>query len=283
MRAAGTLLGSGRARPLLQVLLLAAALVAVLLLPVVSGAPGRPTLLTHDSSGRAIGLSASIVANVTTGPAPLPIRFTAIPSGGTAPHDVFWSFGDGASSWIATPNHTFGTAGRFETNLTVRDAVGSVAASTVTIVAWALPTLSVQVTVTPPSVHPGQEVLLTASVSGGRAPYVYSWFAGPGCDLVGTGSTVHCVLNLTACQSPWLEVWVQDSIGDQAQGIGSVNVTDLPECGLATGASVQPGEGLPILPAALAGSLAIVVGGSLLFLWRHRGPGPPRTDGAAPP
>jgi len=77
----------------------------------------------------------SIVANPTTGTAPLDVDFTATASGGNAPLTFAWDFGDGAVANIAAPSHIFTAAGTYLTRVQVTDADGDVAEATVAIVA----------------------------------------------------------------------------------------------------------------------------------------------------
>jgi PKD repeat protein len=72
-------------------------------------------------------LSAS--ASPTSGPAPLTVSFTASVSGGTPPYRFAWTFGDGGTSNLQNPSHTYTTAGSFTARVTVTDAAGRTASS----------------------------------------------------------------------------------------------------------------------------------------------------------
>lgn len=79
----------------------------------------------------------SIVANPTTGTAPLDVDFTATASGGNAPLTFAWDFGDGAADATSNPSHTFMAAGTYLARVEVTDADGDVAEASVAIVAGA--------------------------------------------------------------------------------------------------------------------------------------------------
>ncbi len=64
-------------------------------------------------------LSASFMADVNTGAAPLTVRFTDTSEGG--PTGWHWDFGDGSSSTLQNPVYTFNTPGRYTVTLTVTD------------------------------------------------------------------------------------------------------------------------------------------------------------------
>lgn len=79
----------------------------------------------------------SIVANPTTGTAPLAVDFTATASGGNAPLSFAWDFGDGALDSTSNPSHTFMAAGTYLARVEVTDADGDIAEASVAIVAGA--------------------------------------------------------------------------------------------------------------------------------------------------
>jgi PKD repeat protein len=68
-------------------------------------------------------LSASFVASVNTGPAPLTVEFTD-ESGGN-PTGWQWDFGDGSYSKLQSPTYTYNTPGKYTVTLTVTDGVQS--------------------------------------------------------------------------------------------------------------------------------------------------------------
>ncbi|HWR84037.1 MAG TPA: PKD domain-containing protein [Candidatus Deferrimicrobium sp.] len=59
----------------------------------------------------------------TSGTAPLAVNFTDLSTGG--PSSWAWTFGDGGSSTLQNPSHTYTTAGTFDVTLTATNACGS--------------------------------------------------------------------------------------------------------------------------------------------------------------
>ncbi|HEV2429409.1 MAG TPA: hypothetical protein VGV64_06150 [Thermoplasmata archaeon] len=70
-------------------------------------------------------LTASISANVSKGSTPLPVAFTSLVSGGTAPFVYAWRFAPNAASNATDPRYVFVSGGNFSVSLTVRDATGA--------------------------------------------------------------------------------------------------------------------------------------------------------------
>ncbi len=67
--------------------------------------------------------NAAFVANRTTGPSPLAIRFNNTSAGN--PTTWTWTFGDGATSHEKDPIHVYAAAGAYDVSLTVANALGS--------------------------------------------------------------------------------------------------------------------------------------------------------------
>ena len=68
-------------------------------------------------------LMASFTANQTTGPAPLSVRFTDTSS--DQPDAWSWHFGDGGTSSLQNPVHTYTTAGTYTVRLDAANSLGS--------------------------------------------------------------------------------------------------------------------------------------------------------------
>jgi PKD repeat protein len=79
---------------------------------------------------------AGIVANPTSGTAPLYVQFTDASTGTFSTYN--WSFGDGTYSDLANPAHTFTSAGSYIVTHTVSGSAGTSAAATTTITATGL-------------------------------------------------------------------------------------------------------------------------------------------------
>jgi hypothetical protein len=67
-------------------------------------------------------LLANFTGAPTSGQAPLTVQFTDLSTGPVA--EWLWDFGDGVTSSLASPSHTYSTSGLFTVRLTVRDAGG---------------------------------------------------------------------------------------------------------------------------------------------------------------
>jgi PKD repeat protein len=67
--------------------------------------------------------TAEMKASPTTGHAPLPISFTDLSL--NAPTQWLWSFGDGGSSTLQHPTHTYTTSGTYVVTLTVQNLFGT--------------------------------------------------------------------------------------------------------------------------------------------------------------
>ena len=80
-------------------------------------------------------LQVSASGNLTTGVAPLTVSFSASASGGISPYSFHWDFGDGDTSALQDPSHTYGIAGSYSVILTVTDAAGRTTTKTIPITA----------------------------------------------------------------------------------------------------------------------------------------------------
>ncbi len=70
--------------------------------------------------------SATFNADVTSGNAPLSVQFMDLSVNGTSPINSWeWDFGDGNTSQLQSPQHTFETAGVYDVSLTVTSSDGS--------------------------------------------------------------------------------------------------------------------------------------------------------------
>lgn len=103
-------------------------------------------------------------SSVTSGHAPLAVNFQG--SGTDQDGSIVsysWDFGDGATSTLQNPSHTFTSAGNYTVRLTLSDNDGATASATV------------QITVTAPNLPP--TVTITASPISGQAPLSVSFSA----------------------------------------------------------------------------------------------------------
>lgn len=127
-----------------------------------------------------------IVATVSPveGTVPLSVTFGAVGANGTPPYSVEWTYGDGDFGTAFNSSHTYFAVGSFNVSVGLTDAVGTVAVAgpwTVTVLPSPAP-LTVGVSTSTPWVTLGASVSLHANVSGGSAPFQYSWTnLPPGC------------------------------------------------------------------------------------------------------
>ena len=83
--------------------------------------PSLAVELGQATGGGGDYLTAGFVANVTSGPAPLRVRFTDLSAGTDAVVSWLWDFGDGATSTEQNPVHTYLHGGVYTVALTVGD------------------------------------------------------------------------------------------------------------------------------------------------------------------
>ncbi len=88
-------------------------------------------------------LTANFTASPSSGQAPLTVQFTDTSTGG--PVSWNWNFGDGATSTVQNPAHTFNNDGSFTTTLTVTGSSGQTSSTSRTITATTNTTSSLPV------------------------------------------------------------------------------------------------------------------------------------------
>lgn len=157
------------------------------------------------TAGAAAPLTATVVGSPTSGFAPLVVNFTASASGGSGGYTYTWAFGDGGTGTGATVSHTYTTAGNYAPTVTVGDSSGATAPASTSIVVSPAAPLSVTATDTPTTGAAWLHVNLTATVSGGTAPYTYLWNFGDQSPS-GTTATVEHVYQCAGSYGPSLTV-----------------------------------------------------------------------------
>ncbi len=93
--------------------------------------------------------AAGFTANPTTGTAPLAVRFTDTSTG--SPTSWSWSFGDGTTSMVQNPVHTYTTAGTYTVALTATNAGGSTTATQTRVITVQTPASPTTVATTAPT------------------------------------------------------------------------------------------------------------------------------------
>ncbi len=80
-----------------------------------------------------IQLEALAGSSSTSGASPLAVEFVGQAQGGTPPYAYNWTFGDGGTSSLQNPQHTYLDPGRYSVVLTVRDSRGNRSTSSLTV------------------------------------------------------------------------------------------------------------------------------------------------------
>lgn len=116
------------------------------------------TLLGPDT-----GLSAHFIASPTTGAVPLTVTFTNTSAGSYTSSQ--WDFGDGFTSTLANPMHTFTATGSYTVALTVGGAGGTDTLTNTNLIIVTWPLSSITVTPDPITVVVGAARVLTATAT----------------------------------------------------------------------------------------------------------------------
>jgi PKD repeat protein len=133
-------------------------------------------------------LTVSVSASRTTGPAPLSVNFLSAVSGGAQPYSYLWTFGDGTTSSLAKPAHTYNTPGTYTARLTVQDNGTREADDSVVLVPY--PQLEVTISCDHNRGTVPLTVNFTSAPSGGTGGYTYYWLFGDGGNST-TGNSSH--------------------------------------------------------------------------------------------
>jgi len=138
-----------------------------------AGATGSASLAIGVASPANRPPTATAAANPTSGTAPLTVAFTG---SGTDPDGTIasyrWTFGDGGTSTLQNPSHTYTTAGSYIASLVVTDNGGATGSAAVSI--------SVST-----AVNRAPTATASANPTSGTAPLVVA-FTGTGTDTDGT-------------------------------------------------------------------------------------------------
>ena len=139
---------------------------------------GQGSNATSHSVVVSPGGSAPVAAFTFSPPAPQPnqtVTFTDTSTGG--PTSWTWNFGDGFSSSLENPTHSYTFAGNYTVSLTAQNSSGpSFVSQSVVVAQGAAPVAAF--TFSPPAPQPGQSVAFTDTSSGG--PTSWSWDFGDG-------------------------------------------------------------------------------------------------------
>jgi PKD repeat protein len=149
-----------------------------------TSATGMVVLASHDNTGfywhnsipiSPLPLTAAFSGTPTSGGVPLTVLFTDLSQG--EPISWHWNFGDGTTSTLENPAHTYTSAGTYTVTLTVTDAAGTVRTATHTNYVTVQP-LAANFTATPTSGAAPLAVAFTDTSTGD--PTAWSWNFGDG-------------------------------------------------------------------------------------------------------
>ncbi|HUJ77510.1 MAG TPA: PKD domain-containing protein, partial [Thermoplasmata archaeon] len=137
-----------------------------------------------------------------------------------APYEIGWSFGDGsAGSTQSVVTHTYTLDGNYTAVLTVVDKFGDEAQTSFAIESARV--LAVGLSATPDRAIAPAPVALAAGVTGGIAPYAYSWTFGDG----GSSSTGPEVAHTYSSPGTFaVDVTVTDRTGSVARQTTNVSI-----------------------------------------------------------
>ena len=211
----------------------------------------------HSSSSVSVAVSAAILPLVASaagspvsGPAPLPVNFAGSAQGGVSPYSYRWNFGDGQTSALQSPAHTYADAGSYGATLTVTDNSGAHSSSSVSVaVSAAILPLVASAAGSPASGTAPLAVSFAGSAQGGVSPYSYRWSFGDG-----QTSTLRSPAHNYANPGTYIAVLtVTDNSGAQCSSSVSVAVSAaiLPLVASAVG---SPVSGMAPLAVSFAGS-----------------------------
>ena len=178
--------------------------------------------------------TATLSADAPTRETGQPITFTAAVSGGTAPYNATFNFGDGLSAEASgvgpdlTVTHTYTRAGSFSPTVNVTDADGATTNSTGAALGIALgPTIAARAT--PAVGDAGVPIAFQATApSPGVPPITYTWSFGDG--KTGTGANV--THSYSTAGTYVVNVTGVDSLGGKSTA--TVDVTVAPDLALSS-------------------------------------------------
>ena len=137
---------------------------------------GAGRVIRYVSEGeRPVVNSAS--AAPTVGAAPLPVSFTASASNpGAGALRYQWDFGDGNSSSLQNPSHTYSTEGSYSAQLSVSNSAGASIAPPIDIQVGSPPAVSITSPIDGSTFRANDEIDYAANISNPTAgPYTYDW------------------------------------------------------------------------------------------------------------
>ncbi|MCI4326665.1 MAG: PKD domain-containing protein [Thermoplasmata archaeon] len=146
-------------------------------------------------------------------------QFRATAAGGVGPYAFAWSFGDGTAGVGGNATHAFAAAGTYLVRGWANDSLGGSATGVVSVLVRPMLRVTALAAV-PDPVDLARPVNFTAAISGGTAPFTYSWAFGDG----GIGGNLSNITHIFTTNGPFVStVEVRDALG--AGTTASVNLT----------------------------------------------------------
>jgi PKD repeat protein len=205
----------------------------------------------HPLRGVTSPVFASISASPLSGQVPLTVNFSGAATGGLAPYTYTWNFGDGKSSTVQNPSHTYQSAAKFTATLTVRDSQGSSDTESVVITVTTVPAQLVAYGSGSPLFGPAPlYVKFNGQASGGVPPYSYRWNFGDGWNW----ATQHPSHTYESEGQYTATFYVTDSQGATAKATVGITV-GASQPPLFAKASASPQAGPPPLNVKFSGSV----------------------------
>jgi PKD repeat protein len=253
--------------------------------------PFTTKVTVTDSAGQTITgslnltivLNVSVLGNWSAGAVPLSVGFSSQVQGGTPGYSYAWRFGDGNTSSLPDPAHTFTEPGAYQVEAEVTDAAGHSAQAY-----WALylapggGNLALSLGASPQSILTGAFTEITSTVSGGSGGYRYSWSADGGSCLPESILVDRC--SGTSPGAFTVTLSVTDVHGTIATGqvtiyVSSSSTVSPPQRASGPLAFLE-GEGGWLLMAAV---VVLAAAGTLAIVRRRTGPGGRSRGGVANP
>jgi YVTN family beta-propeller protein len=148
---------------------------------------------TYAQTLLSVAPAISVALSLTLGPSGevdvgSSLSSSASATGGTAPYNYSWAFGDATRAWGTTVDHTYSAVGTYVVSVTTTDSGGGVSAASGTVTVVPLPNATISVS-PGPATDVNVPTHFSANVSGGASPGIGSWTFSNGGSANGTTAT----------------------------------------------------------------------------------------------
>lgn len=153
------------------------------------------------------------------------IAFTDDTSGGSGVYSTYdWDFGDGGSSTLANPTHSYADPGTYTVFLTVTESLGSSDTETRTGYITVYPALAAVFSSDISEAVVGQDISFNSgTTAGGKTPYTYSWDFGD----TGSSTAANPTHSFGASGNYTVSLTVTDSLGNSDTDTAMVHIYKL--------------------------------------------------------